>query len=257
MFQNIQIFDRELLLKKRSRASIGKADLLIKYSVNNILERLNYISKEFTTILNLGCKNSYGSELLKNKISSKYLLETDLTMKNSNFTRIIADEELIPFRENQFDLVVSVLNLHLINDLPGCLLQIKNILKPKGIFIACMFGEQNLPELRSSLINTEMSCLGGISPRTIPYITIQQLGSLLQRAGFFSPVIDKDLIKIEYSHPLDLIKDLRNMGETNILINRNKKYVGKHFWKKFYDNYTEKFNNIASFEILNLLAIKD
>jgi SAM-dependent methyltransferase len=64
--------------------------------------------------------------------------------------RVLADEELIPFEEGTFDLVISNLALHWVNDLPGVLTQIRRVLKPDGLFLASMFGEETLWELRFS-----------------------------------------------------------------------------------------------------------
>jgi NADH dehydrogenase [ubiquinone] 1 alpha subcomplex assembly factor 5 len=258
MSSNLVIFDRHLLAKRKisNISSLCKADFLIKRSFQEILERLNNMQRDFLSTLNLGSRLSYGSQELSSRKGTKYLIETDISPSPSSFKKIIADDESLPFADNKFDLIVSVLNLHLINDLPNCLYQIKNMLKPNGVFIASMFGETNLAELRSTLIKTELECNGGVSPRTIPYVDIKQLGMLLQKTGFNAPVIDKDQIKAQYHHPLKLIEDLRNMAETNILLNRNKNYVGKVFWKKFSENYTKDYDNLASFEILNLMATK-
>ncbi len=264
MSQNILIFDRELLFKKRSNTanSLNKADFLIKRSLEDILEKLDEITRDFPLILNLGCRNSYCSDQLMQRHGTKKVIETDFGYNfNSNHTKIIADEENIPFAEGQFDLIVSILNLHTVNDLPGCLIQLKNALKPNGVLIASMFGERNLPELRETLLKTELEHLGGVSPRIMPSVEIKQLGALLQRTGYAIPVIDKERIEVHYHTPLELLHDLRNMGESNIMIDRNKKYIGKKFWRKFKDNYSKDFSNenqriVASFEILTITAVK-
>lgn len=98
----------------------------------------------------------------------------------------------------------------------------------------------------------ELEALGGISPRIMPCVEIKQLGSLLQRVGFTMPVIDKDGIEVHYENPMKLLYDLQNMGETNIMLNRNKKYSGKIFWQKF----AKLKKIIAKFEILTLTAVK-
>lgn len=82
--------------------------------------------------------------------------------------RIIGDEEelLASVPRNTFDAVVSCLSLHWVNDLPGktlprvhwcsvierlsigALIQIKEALKPDGVFIGAMLGGDTLFELR-------------------------------------------------------------------------------------------------------------
>ena len=62
--------------------------------------------------------------------------------------RLLADEEYLPFKENCFDLVVSSLSLHWVNNLQSCLSQIKYCLKEDGVFIGSVFGGDTLKELR-------------------------------------------------------------------------------------------------------------
>lgn len=263
MSQDTLIFDRNLLSQRRSNASLNKADFLIKHSLKDIQERLNDINRSFPSILNLGCRCPYLSDELLRRNGTENVIETNFSCKspNNNNIKIIADEENLPFGNSQFDLILSLLNLHNINDLPRCLMQLRNSLRPNGILIASMLGERTLPELRATLIKTELEHNGGVSPRMMPCVELKQLGTLLQKTGFNMPVVDKDHLEIHYSNPLELLYDLRNMGETNIMLNRNKKYVGKEFWKKFSKNYISEFFTednlyIASFEILTFIAVK-
>ena len=201
---NYLIFDRNLLLQRSARTanSLAKSDFLIKRSFADIYDRLNDMTKEFPMTLNLGHSS-------------------------------IVNEENFMLEANKFDLIISILNLHNINDLPGCLIRLKNALKPGGMIIASMFGGNNLFQLREVLLKTELELFGGVSPRMMPNIEIKQLGGLLQRAGFSSPIVDSDIVEVHYKQPLDLLHDLRNMGETNIMLTRDKKYLGKRFWRVF------------------------
>src|SRR5205085_1369245 len=64
--------------------------------------------------------------------------------------RVAADEEALPFADASLDLAVSGLALHLVNDLPGTLLQIRRALKPDGLLLAALLGGETLTELRQS-----------------------------------------------------------------------------------------------------------
>jgi NADH dehydrogenase [ubiquinone] 1 alpha subcomplex assembly factor 5 len=259
MLQNYQIFDREQLKIKRIRAanSLYKADFLIKRSFHDILEKISEQGKTFKKILALGISNIKQIRSLQ-QYTNACIFHSGYKLEEIN---IYCDEENLVLEENQYDLVISILNLHNINDLPGFLLKIKRSLTKEGIFIASLFGEDNLIELKNCLIKTEIELNRGISPRTMPIIAIKQLGSLLNRAGFGSCVVDKDTIAVHYKNPITLLHDLQNMGESNILYNRNKTNPGKIFWQKFSNNYLQDYqvptNKIsASFEILTLTAYK-
>lgn len=61
---------------------------------------------------------------------------------------MVVDEEHLPFEANSFDMVISNLVLHWVNDLPGVLRQIRSVLKPDGLFLASMFGNETLWQLK-------------------------------------------------------------------------------------------------------------
>ncbi|XP_034495660.1 arginine-hydroxylase NDUFAF5, mitochondrial isoform X2 [Ailuropoda melanoleuca] len=133
---------------------------------------------------------------------------------------VIADEEFLPFRENTFDLVVSSLSLHWVNDLPRALEQIHYVLKPDGVFIGAMFGGDTLYELRCSLQLAETEREGGFSPHVSPFTAVNDLGHLLGRAGFNTLTVDTDEIQVNYPGMFELMEDLQGMGESNCAWNR-------------------------------------
>lgn len=156
--------------------------------------------------------------------SSSTLLHRDADLPfNSqiNLTRqVLPDEETLPFDANTFDLVLSSLSMHWINDLPGALAQINNILKPDCAFIGAMFGGDTLFELRTSLQLAEQERRGGISPHVSPLADVRDIGGLLQRAGFKMLTVDVDDIVVDYPNTLALMQDLQAMGESNAVLGR-------------------------------------
>lgn len=53
---------------------------------------------------------------------------------------MVCAEDFLPFPANTFDLAVSSLNLHWVNDLPQALREIQRVLKPDAPFIGAMLG---------------------------------------------------------------------------------------------------------------------
>jgi SAM-dependent methyltransferase len=72
-------------------------------------------------------------------------------------------------QDQSFDLVVSALSLHWVNDLPGALIQIRRVLKPDGLFIATCWAGARWTELRQSLLAAEEEIRGGAANRVSPY----------------------------------------------------------------------------------------
>jgi SAM-dependent methyltransferase len=173
--------------------------------------------------------------------------------------RVRADDEALPFGDKSLDLVVSGLSLHLVNDLPGTLVQVRRALKPDGLFLAALLGGNTLTELRNALLAAEEELEGGASPRVAPFADVQNLGALLQRAGFALPVVDADTITVTYADPLALMRELRAMGATNALGARRKVTLRRATLLRALALYRERFGLAngrvpATFEIVTLTA---
>lgn len=135
--------------------------------------------------------------------------------------RLNADEETkLPFPDGTFDLVISSLSLHWVNELPSLFTDIKRVLKPDGCFIFSMVGGTSLPELRSSLVMAEMEREGGVSPHVGPFVELSDVGGLISGAGFNLPTIDVDTINMTYPNAMVLMEHLQRMGEANACVNR-------------------------------------
>src|SRR6202167_1227633 len=78
---------------------------------------------------------------------------------------VAADEELLPFAPASFDLVVASLSLHWVNDLPGALIQLRQALRPDGLFLASLPALGTLAELRTALTQADTALTRGLSPR--------------------------------------------------------------------------------------------
>ncbi len=137
------------------------------------------------------------------------------------------EDEVVRAEDGSRDLVTSTLALHKVNDLPGLLRQVRNTLKPDGLFLAALFGGETLRELRESFAAGELATTGGVSPRVAPFADVRDLGGLLQRAGFALPVADVERTTVLYRDFASLVRDLRAHGETNALAARNMKPLAR------------------------------
>ena len=253
---DIQIFDRDLIKQRRARAlkNFSDHDFLFEWSKNQISDRLMDVTRNFDLALHIGGRCPISSK--HSKIN--HLWTMDITDQNAD-GYIQASEEFLPFATQSLDMVMSNLCLHSVNDLPGTLLQIRQSLKPDGLFLASMLGGETLHELRQVLTDTELELYGGISPRISPFADKPQMGDLLQRAGYALPVVDSDIITVTYDNVFKLFADLRGMGESNTILARNKTPVGKEFFMRAAQLYHERHSEpdgriVASFEVIFLLG---
>jgi len=88
------------------------------------------------------------------------------------------------------------------------------------LLIATLFGENTLKHFKKIFVASEAQATNAIQSRFSPFATIQGLGNILQRSGYTLPVVDVDNIAVSYSEPMNLLKDLRGMGEANYLATR-------------------------------------
>ena len=154
--------------------------------------------------------------------------------------------------------MVSVLSLHWINDLPGALSQIRSVMQPDGLFLACLFGGGTLNELRASLIEAESEITGGISPRLSPLPNLQDMAGLLQRAGFALPVADIERVTVRYSHPMKVLQDLKGMGEQAAFAPRDgqqRRPLSRRILARMSEIYAERYSDPdgkirASFDVI-------
>ena len=147
--------------------------------------------------------------------------------------------------------------MHLVNDLPGTLVQIRRILKPDGLFLGAVLGGATLTELRQAFVAAEAEMEGGASPRVAPFADVRDLGGLLQRAGFALPVVDADVVTVAYPTPLHLMREIRAMGASNMLAERRRVPLRRATLLRAAAIYAERFSRAdgrvtATFEILTL-----
>ena len=242
------LFNRELLRQNQTRHSkkFPQHNFLFHEVANRIAENVEFLNREFESVLEINQRDVYLSGLIK-----------------SQKKEIIADEESLFFeKENSFDLILSNLNFHFINEIPQFLLQVKKVLKPNGIFIASFFGEENLRELADVLFKTENEIYGGISPRMPPTIDVKTAANLLAKAGFQNPISDFEKIEVSYFDPISLLKYLKMMGQSNVLNKRSRRFFTKKFLNKICENYRQFYQNSeqkipATFEVVTTTGWKN
>ena len=191
---------------------------------NSFDERLAGIRRVFPTVLLLGASEAVAARLASRDGTRTVVLadgSANLAASAPQFgPAVVMDEEALPFAPAWADLVVGALTLHWTNDFVGALIQIRYCLKPDGLFLGAIFGGETLRELRECLGEAEIECAGGLGLRVAPMADLRALGGALQRAGFALPVVDSEPIVQEYADVLQLMRDLRAIGESNSLQTR-------------------------------------
>lgn len=249
----VEVFDgRTKWLHKERAASNVKQSRQVDYLRDEVAarlcDRLLDINRDFPKALDFGANACNIARILtrpnpdlesdkkilepiSKRIGSITCADTSETMlyrdqhedwnRDINITReVLRNPEYVPFEPESFDLAMSSLSLHWINDIPSVLKQINTCLKPDAPFIAAMSGGDNLFELRGSLQLAEQERLGGIGAHLSPAADVRDVGNLLSRAGFKLLTVDVDDIVVDYPDVFALMADLQAMGEANAALAR-------------------------------------
>ena len=253
------IFDRQLVrLHRRRAAAMAPATFLLDRVAADLGDRLGAVLRRFDLALDLCTPGDAVRRALRATAAVETIVAMDTVWPRGGVPArpfVLADEEALPFNDAVFDLVVSALALQFVNDLPGTLVQIRRALKPDGLFLAALIGGDTLVELRQSFAAAESEVEAGISPRVAPFADLRDLGTLLQRAGFALPVTDIDRVTVRYDSVFALMRDLRRMGATNVLIDRRRAPLRRATLMRMAEIYAERFSDVdgrvrATFEVV-------
>lgn len=257
----MRIFNRPLHARRRGRAARRFSDFsfLKQIAAEDFVSRLGAINRRFERVLDLGAHDGLLSRTLRNDAIVGPRLGSIVTadMSCAFGPDVVVDEERLPFAEASFDLVVSALSLHWVNDLPGALIQIRRILKPDGLFIGTVLGGRTLNELRQALLSAEEEVRGGAANRISPFLDVIDGAGLLQRTGFAMPVADNDARTVRYGHPLRLLQDIRGMGETAAFADTTAPALTRQILLRMVSVYAGRFSDEdgrvrATFEFVTL-----
>jgi len=239
----VNLFDRKLLRRNQARflGDFAKYNFIYHEIADRIMENLFSLNRDFETALEISAKDQYLSDSIVKSGKVKQIFQTSLTQRlgDGDFADLVADDEFLPFKKESFDLVVSNLNLQHVNLVPQFLMQAKDLLKENGIFVASFFGEENLIDLKKAVLEAENSVYGGISPRISPVIDVKTAGMLLQKAGFRNPVSSLEIVEVEYEDLRKFLRDLKFMGQGNIMTLRSRKFAVRKFLDEILNNYAK------------------
>jgi NADH dehydrogenase [ubiquinone] 1 alpha subcomplex assembly factor 5 len=226
MSDPIEPFDRTARRRARDRAAadFARFAFLKDALAADLAERLAELGSSFPRVLDLGSHDGRLAALLPESET----VAADASFRFAKMVRgVMCDEDRLPFVAGSFDAVLSAASLHGVNDLPGALVQIRQVLKPGGVFLAAFVGGASLAALRARLLAAEMARYDGVSPRFLPMVDPREAPGLLQRAGFIEPVVDVHQQTVRYRSAASMLVDARGMGESNVLHARSRKPLSR------------------------------
>src|SRR5690348_258706 len=120
----IVVFDRQAVRRHRARAARRPhaAEFLARESAERLADRLDDVTRRFPSALDLGCRDGLLQGVLGARGGIETLVHADAALAFARLApgpRLVAEAEALPFKPQSFDLVLSNLDLHWTNDLPG------------------------------------------------------------------------------------------------------------------------------------------
>ena len=256
------LFDRKLLRARRARFApeIEAHTFLLAHVAREIAERVELMLRPLPLALDLGAYHGLLGRKVAELPSVGAMIYAESVFEFAALCprpSLVCDEDLLPFKAPSFNLVVSGLALHRVNDLPGALIQIRRALHPDGLFMGALLGARALSELRQALIEAEAEIVGGASPRVAPFGDVREYGALLQRTGFALPVADSETLTVLYGSPRELMREVRALGGGNVLLARSRVPLSRKTLARAEAIYRERHTTAdgrvsASFEIVYL-----
>jgi malonyl-CoA O-methyltransferase len=105
------------------------------------------------------------------------------------------------------------------------------VLQPGGLILFSTFGPDTLKELRSAFAAVDGH--GHVNA----FIDMHDLGDMLVHAGFADPVMEMEVITLEYSCVEAIARDLKAIGARNALPNRPRGLSSRSRWRAVIDHY--------------------
>lgn len=224
------------------RASATYADVAVvqREVGNRLLERFDVMRVAPRTILDIGCGPGTHTAALAARFADASVIAVDQSpamvaraappergllaripglanlRKRPSVRGLVADMAALPLPREHADVLWSNFALQWANDLPALFAEWNRVLKVGGVMMFTAPGPDTLQQLRNALTRA------GEPPdeRVQRFTDLHDLGDMLVHAGFADPVMDMEVITLEYSNAAALWRDLKAQGASNSMQNR-------------------------------------
>ncbi len=258
--------DKRQVRRAFSRAArdYDAAAVLQREVCTRMLERLDYMKLQPSSVLDVGSGTGWGTRQLGERYPKAEITALDIAIGMLHVARgtsgwwkklfagkresfLCADVEALPLAANSLDMIWSNLALQWCNDLPATFVELHRVLKVEGLLIFSSFGVDTLHELRKAFHDVD-----GYSHLN-RFADMHDIGDMLVAAGFTDPVMEMERITLTYDDVRAVMQDLKSIGAHNATAGRASGLMGKTAWRRVMENY-EKMRRDgklpATFEII-------
>ena len=245
-------------------ASNYDAAAVVQHEIcDRTLERVDMLNLAPQTILDIGTGTGRSLKGLCSRFPESVIVASDLALamlqqckrqiEKSNFERYICcDAEFLPFADASFDLIFSTSTFQWCVDLNQLFLECRRVLSPNGVLIFSSFGPDTLKQLRESWMQVDDQA------HVHNFIDMHHIGDKLLATQFLDPVVDMEIIDVQYQSVQQLLQDLKDTGSrakfSGTASFRPKGLMSKHKYQQLqraYESYRQENDLLpASYEVI-------
>lgn len=217
---------------ERAARSYAGASRLEAEVATRMLERLDYVKLAPRRILDAGSGPARDAPALAARYRGAQIIALDYALAmlprprrwfRGNSLAVCGDIARLPLAPQSVELVWCNMALHWMNEPRAAFREFAGVLAPEGLLMFSTLGPDTLKELREA----------AGAARVHAFTDMHDLGDMLIAAGYSAPVMDMELVRMEYGAGARLLEDLRASGQTNARADRPRGLGGRGFLKAF------------------------
>jgi malonyl-CoA O-methyltransferase len=247
--KDVALPDKRVARRSFERAAAGyeRGAVLHREVGRRLLEHLDPIRIDPARIVDLGCGPGSFFEPLVTRYPRAEIVGVDFArpmlaraasrrswwrraFSASSPRLVCADAEALPLGAASTAFVFSNLALQWCR--PEALFaEAARVLSTGGLFLFSTFGPDTLKELRAAFASVDSA------PHVHAFIDMHDLGDALVHAGFAEPVMEMEVLTVEYASVEAIARDLKSVGGHNALAARSRGLVGRKRWRRVAEHY--------------------
>jgi malonyl-CoA O-methyltransferase len=208
----------------RRAARFAQHDFVVREVGRRLIERLQLIRLAPQRIADVGCgAGGTRAALLERYPAARWLgldispamlaraaprpvLSRLLPWRAPRWHVACAEAAALPLAEGSIDLLLSNLMLHWHPQPHTVFPEWLRVLRVDGLLLFSCFGPDTLKELRRAC------AAAGIAARPLPFVDMHDFGDMMVAAGFATPVMDAETIRLTYASPQALLREAAALG---------------------------------------------